>query len=117
MDTRGIQENGGQDTSTLSCLSITACLRCREQKVTACSFRCDIAPFAESELAPSSSVVVNVPRALDASDSARHVAIPALQIAEVHEVNADPDNYIGQPNAVENTFALDALLFSVFPTN
>ncbi|KAJ5359751.1 uncharacterized protein N7496_012164 [Penicillium cataractarum] len=59
-----VRENSGEATSGLSRPSITACLRCREQKV----------------IAYLSNAVANVPRALDAPDSPQHVSTLALQI-------------------------------------
>jgi hypothetical protein len=85
MRTAGAQQIGGREGPKSSALSVTACLRCRDQKVTAYSINqcAHLLRIALSSL----SVDENILSALGAVDSTQLVYTPNLQIAEANGPN------------------------------
>ena len=93
------EESGRRDTQTPSRLSVTACLRCREQKVSHAQFNHRMEHFAERILC-SLSVVVNTLRVIGVVASTPLVPTRILQIAEAHEPNSSRGFCAGKPKAV-----------------
>lgn len=93
--------------------SITACLRCRDQKVTSPSPFSTIAPTFAKGNHISSDVVMNVQYALDASGLMRLALIQVRQIVGARGLSVARVARAGQMSAVANKRALGALPLTV----